>query len=123
MLKPEIWLDEIGIIHEIHHAAIVTLEVANYAIQQRARIAGNEKKPVLVRFDRIFGFTEDTRHLDLDVMLKNIKALAFCVHGDEEVSASQKLLIDGFYEKTPYPVPVKVFYDEAAAIEWLTQQL
>lgn len=122
MIKPEIWLDEVGIIHENHHVAMVTLEVANYAIQERARIAGDEKKPVLVRFDRIFGFTEDTRHLDLNVMLRNIRALAFCVQGEGEVSASQKLLIEGFYEKTPYPIPVKAFYDESEAIEWLIKQ-
>jgi len=119
MIKTRIWLDESGIIHEDHPDAMVTLEVANYAIQERARLAGNEKKPVLVKFNRIFGFTEDTRQLDLDVMLKNISALAFCVQGDDGVGAAQKLLIERFYEETPYPVPVKVFYDEAAAIEWL----
>ena len=122
MTKPDIWLDEMGIIHENHHVAMVTFDVANYAIQERARLAGNEQMPVLVRFSRIFGFTEDTRHIDLNVMLRNIKALAFCVQGEEEVSISQKLLIEGFFEKTPYPVPVNVFYDEAAAIKWLIQQ-
>ena len=123
MSSAKIWLDENGIIREVHSEPMVTLEVANHAIQERARIAGDEKKRVLVKFDRIFGFTEETQHLNLDVMLKNISALAFCVQGKEEISLMQKMLIQRFYETTPYPVPVKVFYDEKSAIEWLMQYM
>jgi len=122
MHRPVIWLDENGIIREFHSAEIVTVEVTNYAIAERARIAGEEKKPVLVRFERIFGYTPETLHLDLDVMLKNVKALAFCNQGDEEISVEQKKIIEGFYEQTPYPVPVKAFFNEPEAIKWLLAQ-
>jgi len=122
MEKAKIWLDEIGIIHEEHPVAMLNLEIANYAIQERARLAGDEKKPVLVKFDRLFGYTDDLHQLDLKVMLKNVSALGFCVQGKEEISVSQKLLIQRFYEETPYPVPVKVFFDEKEALAWLKTQ-
>lgn len=116
---PKLCLADNGIIREEHDSAIVTAELALYAARERARLLGDEKRPLLVLFDRIFGFTEETHDMDTDVILKNVTAIAFCVKGDKNITIEQKILIESWFAKTPWPLPTRVFFDEHEAIGWL----
>lgn len=117
---PKLRITDDGIVREEHSSPIITSEVALYAAAERARMLGDEKKPLLVVFDRIFGFTEETHDMDTDVILKNVTAIAFCVHGDKNITVQQKILIEDWFAKTPWPVPTRVFFDEKEATAWLT---
>ena len=118
--SPPVLYIENGIIFEYHEDEVVTVELAYYAASERKRLAGNNKMPVMVSFKRLFGFTTETREMDLDVILANMSALAFYIEDNEnKIPESEKKLILTFYETTPYPVPVKVFFDKSEAVDWL----
>ena len=108
------------IIFEYHEDEVITTEIAHYAASERKRLAGNKKMPLMVAFKRLFGFSPDTRDMDTDVILANVSALGFYVEDSEhKILESEKKLILNFYETTPWPVPVNVFFDKQEGIEWL----
>lgn len=115
---PTVELDENGIFIETHVDEFVTVDLAIYVAEERKRLAGREKKPTLIVFEKMVGFQPETRN-HTEEILENISALAFYVNCETEEGRQAKKLIEGFYNITPYPVPVKVFDSKPKAIEWL----
>lgn len=108
------------IIFEYHEDEVITVDIAHYAARERKRLAGDKKMPLMVAFKRLFGFSPDTRDMDTDVILANVSALGFYVEDNEhKIPESEKQLILSFYETTPWPVPVNVFFNKQEGIEWL----
>lgn len=117
MAKGKLWIEE-GVIHEVHDAAIIDWDTAMYSAAERERLAGDKKMPLLVQFNKMFAFTTDTRDLDPDHVLKNVRALAYVVL-DSSIGKSQQYTIRSYFEKTPWPVPVEIFFDKEKALQWL----
>ena len=115
---PTVELDENGIFIETHTDEFVTVNMAIFVAEERKRIAGNEKKPLLVLFKKMVGFDPKTRDYT-DQILANVNALAFYVNCETDEGIKTKEMMEGYYKITPYPVPVKVFDNKANAIDWL----
>ena len=115
---PTIELDENGIFIETHDDEFVTVNLAIFVAEERKRIAGKKKKPLLVLFKKMVGFDPKTRDYT-DQILKNVNALGFYVNCETDEGAKTKELMESFYKITPYPVPVKIFDNKADAIDWL----
>lgn len=117
--QPTLYIEN-GIIFEFHADEIITVEIAHFAANERKRLAGNLKMPLMVQFDRLFGFSPETRDMDTDFILANVSALAYFVEDNKKkIPESEKMLIDSYFKKTPWPVPVKVFFDKQEGIDWL----
>ena len=119
-MLPTVELDENGIFIETHTDEFVTVNLAMYVADQRKQLAGTEKKPLLVLFKKMVGFDPRTRDYT-DQILANVSALGFYVNCDTEEGRETKKIMEGFYEVTPYPVPVQVFDSRDEAIDWLKQ--
>ena len=118
---PFLYIDD-GIIFEYHEDEIITVEVAFASAHERKRLAGKKKMPLMVEFKKLFAYSPDTRDMDTALILANVSALAFYVNGNNsKIPESEKALIYNFYDKTPWPVPVKVFFDKQEGILWLKQ--
>ncbi|MDH5369451.1 MAG: hypothetical protein OEW99_05475 [Gammaproteobacteria bacterium] len=115
---PTVELDENGIFIETHTDEFVTVNLAIFVAEERKRIAGKEKKPLLVLFNKMVGFDPKTRDYT-DLILNNVNALGFYVNDATDDGKKTKEIMESFYEITPYPVPVKVFDNKAEAIDWL----
>ena len=115
---PTVELDENGIFIETHDDEFVTVNLAIFVAEERKRIAGKEKKPLLVLFNKMVGFDPKTRDYT-EQILRNVNALGFYVNCDTDEGIKTKELMEGFYKITPYPVPVKIFDNKANAIDWL----
>ena len=115
---PTVSLDKNGIFIETHVDEFVTVNLAMYVAAERKKIAGKEKKPLLVLFEKMVGFEPETRNYT-DQILANVSALAFYVNPDTDAGKETKKIMEGFYEITPYPVPVKIFDDKSEALNWL----
>lgn len=122
MEKIKLWVDENGVIRESHDAAIIDWDAAMYAAAERERLAGDKRMPLLVQFNKMFAFTTETRDLDTEVVLKNVSAVAYLVL-DSTIGKSQQYTIRSYFEKTPWPVPVKIFFKEIEAINWLKEHI
>ena len=115
---PTVEIDDNGIFIETHVDEFVTVDLAMYVAEERKRIAGKTRKPLLVVFEKMVGFQPETRNYT-EQILENVSALAFYVNCDTEEGLRAKQVIESFYRLTPYPVPVKVFDSKTQAIEWL----
>ncbi|MDH5394783.1 MAG: hypothetical protein OEW97_00770 [Gammaproteobacteria bacterium] len=115
---PTVVLDENGIFIETHTDEFVTVSLAMFVAEERSRLAGNEKKPLLVLFEKMIGFDPKTRNYT-EQILKNVSALGFYVNCETDEGKKTKEIMENFYKVTPYPVPVKIFDDKTNAIEWL----
>ena len=58
---PTVELDANGIFIETHTDEFVTVNLAIFVAEERKRIAGKEKKPLLVLFNKMVGFDPKTR--------------------------------------------------------------
>ena len=115
---PTLELDENGIFIETHVDEFVTVDLAMFVAEERKRIAGREKKPLLVLFNKMVGFDPKTRNYT-DRILENVSAIGFYVNCDSDEGIKTKEVMESFYEITPYPVPVKIFDNKTEAIDWL----
>lgn len=118
-MKPKLFIDTNGIFHEYHENDYITREDALFVAEERARLAGDKKLPLLVEFEELNGFSPLTREMPLDVVLANVSALAFYADIKTEAGRKSRVQINLFFAITPWPVPVKLFYSEDEAIEWL----
>jgi len=116
----KLWIDENGIIREQHESAVITWETAMGAAAERARLAGEKKMPLLVEFKKMFAFSTETRELPTDVILKNVSALGYLVL-DGSIGQSQQLTIRNYFEKTPWPIAVDIFFNMQEALAWLKE--
>lgn len=117
-LFPTVELDEDGIFIETHIDDFVSVGLALYVADMRKKIAGLEKKPLLVQFKAMVGFDPKLRDYT-DIILANVSALGFYINCETKEGREAKKNIEGFYEISPYPVPVAVFDDRDQAIDWL----
>lgn len=117
-MLPTVEFDENRIFIETHIDEFVTVNLAMFVANERKRLAGKEKRPLLVLFKSMVGFEPEVRNYT-DQILKNVNALGFYVNCETEEGKKTKEMMDGFYKITPYPVPVKVFDNKADAIDWL----
>lgn len=117
---PSVELDDNGIFIETHTDEFVTVNLALFVAEERKRLSGKEKKPLLVLFKKMVGFEPEVRN-HTDQILANVSALGFYVNSETQEGKETIKLMEDFYKITPYPVPVKVFDDETAAINWLKQ--
>ena len=115
---PTVKIDQNGIFIETHTDEFVTVHLAMYIAEERKRLAGKEKKPLLVLFEKMVGFDPKLRNYT-DRILENVNALGFYVNCNTDEGKETKKVMEDFYKITPYPVPVKVFEDKSKAIEWL----
>lgn len=117
---PKVEIDDNGIFIETHIDEFVTVNLAMYVAEERKRLSGKEKKPLLVLFEKMVGFEPETRDYT-DQILANVNALGFYISSETEEGRETKKIMENFYKVTPYPVPVKIFDDKAEAINWLKQ--
>lgn len=117
---PTIELDESGIFIETHVDQYVTVNLSMYMVEQRRQLAGKDKKPILILFEKMVGFDPTLRDRTEEI-LANISAMAFYVNPDAEGGKETKEVMESFYRVTPYPVPVNIFDDKQEAKEWLKQ--
>jgi hypothetical protein len=117
---PTIEIDENGIFIETHVDEFVTVNLAMFVAEERKRLAGKIKKPLLVVFEKVVGYDPETRNYT-DQILANVSTLGFYVNCDTAEARESKKIIESFFQLTPYPVPVKVFDNKTEAINWLKQ--
>jgi len=116
---PILHIDD-GIIFEYHEDAIITVEIAFAAAHERKKLAGEKKMPLMVEFKRLFAYSPDTRDMDTNFILANVSAIAYYVNdNNHNIPEAERALIYRFYDKTPWPVPIKVFFDKQEGILWL----
>lgn len=116
-----LYMDD-GIIFEYHEDEVITVDIAFSAAHERKRLAGDKKMPLMVEFKRLFAFSPDTRKMDTDFILANVCALAYYINDSTgKIPESEKSLILNFFDKTPWPVPVKIFFDKQEGIRWLKE--
>ena len=60
-MVPTIILDNNGIFIETHVDEFVTVNLAIFVAEERKRLAGKDKKPLLVLFEKMVGFDPKTR--------------------------------------------------------------
>jgi len=122
---PALFMDEDGIIREHHYDKIITKNAAMYVAEERKRRCGKDKRPLLVTFECMEGYSPDTRDMTLEIILANVSALAYHVDTTTEYGVRLKNLIDSFFSITPWPLPVKVIDspDIQDAVDWLKQYL
>lgn len=119
--KPELYIEN-GIIFEYHEDEVIKAEIAYFAASERKRLAGDKKMPLMVAFKRLFGFSPDTREMDTNIILANVSAIGYYVEdNDKKIPEAEKKLILSFFDKTPWPIPVKVFFDKQQVIDWLQE--
>ena len=119
-MLPTVEIDENGLFIETHTDEFVTVNLAMFVADERKRLAGKDKKPLLVLFKKMVGFDPKLRDYT-DRILANVSALGFYINTETDEGMETKKIMEGFYKITPYPVPVKVFDDKTEAIEWLKQ--
>lgn len=117
---PTVEIDDNGIFIETHTDQFVTVNLAIFVAEERKRLAGKEKKPLLVLFEKMVGFEPKTRDYT-DQILANVNALGFYINTDTDEGKESKRIMESFYKITPYPIPVKIFDNKAEAISWLKQ--
>ena len=117
--QPNLWLDSDGIIHEHHSEEFVTKNLAMFAASERKRLAGKDKRPLLVTFDNLAGFSPDTRDMDLDFVLANVKALAYAADPNTAGGRQTIEVYNSFFSITPWPLPVRIFTSKSEALAWL----
>lgn len=117
---PTIEIDNNGIFIETHTDEFVTVNLAMFVAEERKRLAGKEKKPLLVLFEKMVGFAPETRDRTNEI-LANVSALGFYINCDTDEGKESKKIMEGFYKITPYPIPVKIFDDKDEAIKWLKE--
>lgn len=115
---PELYIDENGIFREFHHDKIISRACAMFVADERNRLS-TIKRPLLVQFNDLVGFSPLTRDMSLDVILKSVTALAYHVDIETEEGKRTQEVINSFFDITPWPVPVKIFTDEQKALLWL----
>lgn len=118
---PQIHIDD-GILFEYHEEEVISTDIAYAAAAIRKQLAGDKKMPLMVEFSRLFGFSPDTRYMDLNIILANVSAIAYCVEdNNKKIPETEKQLILSFFDKTPWPIPVKIFFNKQEGINWLKQ--
>jgi len=117
---PTVEIDKNGIFIETHVDEFITVNLAMFVAEERKRLAGKGKKPLLVVFEKIVGYDPETRNYT-DQIIANINALGFYINTGTAEGKEAKAIIESFYKMTPYPVPVKIFDDKTEAINWLNQ--
>lgn len=116
--KPELYLGDDGIFYEYHYVPIIDKEQAVFVAKERNRLS-DIKRPLLVKFKALKGYSSDTREMDLDVILKSVSALAYAVDINTVEGKETKKVIETWFYITPWPIPVEVFHSEDEAITWL----
>ncbi|MDH5394241.1 MAG: hypothetical protein OEY11_13725 [Gammaproteobacteria bacterium] len=115
---PEIHLDEDGVFHEYHYDEIISKACAMYVAEERNKIS-KIKCPLLVEFKCLRGFAPETRDMQLEFVLKSVSALAYFVDTASAEGQQTKKLLNSFFEITPWPIPVKIFFNKDEALAWL----
>lgn len=119
---PELYIDDDGIFHEYHYDQIINRSCAMFVANERNRLS-DIKRPLLVQFEDLRGYSNDTRDMSLDVILKSVSALAYAVDMTTEAGKRTREFIETWFFITPWPIPVKIFDDEAEALAWLKTYL
>jgi len=119
-LLPTVEIDEDGIFVETHVDEFVTVNLAMYVAEERKRLTGKAKKPLLVLIRQMVGFDPATRDYT-DQILANVSALGFYINCETEEGKKSKEIMEGFYRVTPYPIPVGVFDNKEEVLSWLKQ--
>jgi len=119
---PEIYLDENGIFHEYHYDKIISKSCAMYVAEERNN-STKTKRPLLVQFKDLEGYSPETRDMTLDFILKSVSALAYCVDLETEEGRRTKNILDRFFTITPWPIPVEIFSNENEALSWLKNHI
>jgi len=120
-VKSRLFIDTNGIFREYHEMEYITREDALYIAEERARLAGDKKLPLLVEFEALKGFSPLTRDMPLEKVLANISALAYYIDVNKESGKETRNQLNLFFSITPWPIPVEIFYSEEEAIEWLKE--
>ena len=118
-MKPKLFIDTNGIFNEYQETDYITREDALFVAEERARLAGDKKLPLLIEFEGLKGFSPLTRDMPLDVILANVSAVAYYIDIETEAGRETRNQINLFFSITPWPVPVKIFHSEEEAIAWL----
>lgn len=116
---PELYIDDDGIFHEYHYDKIISKSCATYIANERNHLS-KIKRPLLVQFNDLEGYSPETRDMDLDFILKSVSALAFHTDASTEEGKRTKKVFDSYFDVTTWPLPVKIFTnDEEEALLWL----
>lgn len=118
-MKQKLFIDTNGIFYEYNESDYITREDAIFMAEERARLAGDKKLPLLIEFEGLKGFSPLTREMPLDVILANVSALAYYTDIETEAGRETRNQINLFFSITPWPIPVKIMTSEKEAIEWL----
>ena len=118
-MKPKLFIDTNGIFNEYQETDYITREDALFVAEERVRLAGDKKLPLLIEFEGLKGFSPLTRDMPLDVILANVSAVAYYIDIETEAGRETRNQINLFFSITPWPVPVKIFHSEEEAIAWL----
>ena len=115
---PKIFIDENGIFHGYHYDKIISKSCAIFVADERNNLS-KIKRPLLVEFKDLEGYSPETRDMSLDFVLKSVNALAYSVDIKTEEGIRTKEVIDSFFNITPWPIPVEIFTDKKEALLWL----
>lgn len=116
---PELFIEN-GIFHEYHYDEVISKSCAMYVAEERNRLS-RVKRPLLVEFRDLRGYSPETRDMTLEFVLKSVNALAYFADKDTEEGRRTMRVIDTFFSITRWPIPVNVFTDREEAIGWLRQ--
>lgn len=116
---PDLILDD-GIFYEYHYDNIISKSCAMFVAEERNRLS-KIKRPLLVEFKALEGYSPETRDMTLEFVLKSVNALAYYVDITTEEGERTKKLIENFFAITPWPIPVNIFTDKKESIDWLRQ--
>ncbi|MBD3609826.1 MAG: hypothetical protein HUJ30_04695 [Gammaproteobacteria bacterium] len=119
---PKVFIDDHGIFNEYHYDTYISQSCAMFVAKARNELS-RIKRPLLVEFEHLTGFQEETRTMPLEVVLKSVNSLACCVDPNTEEGNSTRNVIDRYFNLTQWPIPVQVFHDRDEAIDWLRQYL
>ena len=117
---PELFIDDDGIFHEYHYDKIISKTCAMFVADERNRLSAI-KRPLLVEFKDLVGFSPLTRDMTLDFVLKSVNALAYYCDIETAEGKRTKEVIDSFFSITPWPIPVRIFTDKDEALSWLKE--
>ncbi|MEM6841023.1 MAG: hypothetical protein AAF944_19620 [Bacteroidota bacterium] len=108
-----------GIVHVQYKPLLhITLEDAQFILQDRIRFFKDLRFPVLIKEAKIKGVDKEARDFFFDTQLglKNINAIAFI----ESNKVDRMILKMIFHQHTP-PIPHHSFQSEGKALAWLAQ--
>ena len=120
---PTLALNENGIFLEYHFDEFISKSCAMFVAEERNRLSKNIRRPLLVEFKELKGFSPETRCMDLNFILNSVSALAYYMDINTKEGRQSKQVADSFFSITPWPIPVKIFHDKNEALNWLKKYL